>query len=712
MKGRTFSAKTELVCFLAILCGIAFNLVCSLPNDYWFPNSPLYLDTIGTIAVSGLAGIFPGIVTGVATNVVKIFAWDLNPYYAILSAAIAFVAAFFFHNNYQKKVKNVILLILALAFIGGIPGTWVTWMLSGEGWEKYVQMLIDIFSERLGFGHYISVYLANFMFDIIDKTVSVILALFIMSFVPERLRNMLWNSGLKQEYVPSESRKSSYAKTRRSLNFTMISMITLVTIISVGTMTWVSYVLYGRYARETAVSAAQHAVERAKNITGFDEFRECVNEGEVSESYAEIRSTLGMIKDITPGLVHLYLMCPSEDGMRIVFDVSGEEYSTYSFGQVVPYYDELLAYKEDLLRGEEIDGVESHSNIGKVLTVLEPIKNQGSGVFLCYVGGDVDIPSLESIQNIFVIRVILITAALLVVMLSWCFRLTRNRLILPVNSMAFCANEFISDYETHVTSEEARRINRLKIKTGDEIENLYEAFRKMAVDTVAHERNMRKQTETITRMQNGLIVILADMVENRDNDTGNHVKRTAGYVRIIMEGLKKKGYYVDQLTERFMSDVIQSAPLHDLGKIGISDTILNKPGKLTPEEFEIMKRHTVIGSDILGRAISEIHGESYLREARNLAHYHHEKWAGGGYPEGLSGENIPLSARIMAIADVFDAVSQKRVYKEAFSFEQSVEIIYRDSGLSFDPKCVEAFLDSLDEIKEVLESDGEEDVAV
>ena len=125
-----------------------------------------------------------------------------------------------------------------------------------------------------------------------------------------------------------------------------------------------------------------------------------------------------------------------------------------------------------------------------------------------------------------------------------------------------------------------------------------------------------------------------------------------------------------------------------------------------------MKQHTVIGGDILERAISEIHGASYLREARNLAHYHHEKWAGGGYPEGLKGEDIPLSARIMAIADVFDAVSQKRVYKEAFPFEQSVDIIRKDSGTAFDPKCVEAFMDSLDAIREVLESDGEEDIAM
>ena len=204
-------------------------------------------------------------------------------------------------------------------------------------------------------------------------------------------------------------------------------------------------------------------------------------------------------------------------------------------------------------------------------------------------------------------------------------------------------------------------------------------------------------------MQNGLIITMADMVENRDSDTGAHIQKTAAYVRIILAGLKKKGYYADKLTAKYMEDVEMSAPLHDVGKINIPDAILNKPGKLTEEEFEIMKTHTTAGKKIMENAISTVQGENYLKEARNMAAYHHERWDGKGYPEGLYGEVIPLSARVMAVADVFDALSSARVYKPAFPLEKALAIITEGAGTQFDPKCVEVFMDSLDEVKLVLQ---------
>jgi HD-GYP domain-containing protein (c-di-GMP phosphodiesterase class II) len=134
----------------------------------------------------------------------------------------------------------------------------------------------------------------------------------------------------------------------------------------------------------------------------------------------------------------------------------------------------------------------------------------------------------------------------------------------------------------------------------------------------------------------------------------------------------------------------------------ISDMILNKPGKLTDEEYEIMKSHTTHGKEIMEKAIATVEGESYLKEARNMAAYHHERWDGKGYPEGLRGEVIPLSARIMSVADVFDALTSRRVYKPAFPLEKALEIIQEGSGTQFDPKCVDAFLDALPEVKQVL----------
>ena len=145
-----------------------------------------------------------------------------------------------------------------------------------------------------------------------------------------------------------------------------------------------------------------------------------------------------------------------------------------------------------------------------------------------------------------------------------------------------------------------------------------------------------------------------------------------------------------------------SAPLHDIGKINISDTILNKPGKLTPEEYEIMKTHTTAGKHIMEKAINTVKGENYLKEARNMAAYHHEWWDGNGYPEGLKGQVIPLSARVMAVADVFDALTSKRIYKEAMPFEEAIDIIKQESGTHFDPKCVEVFAEAEEEIRLVL----------
>ena len=212
-----------------------------------------------------------------------------------------------------------------------------------------------------------------------------------------------------------------------------------------------------------------------------------------------------------------------------------------------------------------------------------------------------------------------------------------------------------------------------------------------------------RQSQMISRLQNGLILVLADMVESRDKCTGDHVRKTAEYTRITLEQLRRDGAYPDRLTDDFIADVVRSAPLHDVGKIQVPDAILNKPGKLTPEEFEEIKKHTTAGRDIISSAIDMVSEESsgYLIEARNLAWCHHEKWDGTGYPRGLAGEDIPLSARIMAVADVFDALVSRRSYKEPFPFDRSMEIIREGSGTHFDPKVAQAFLRAEAEVRRV-----------
>ena len=244
-----------------------------------------------------------------------------------------------------------------------------------------------------------------------------------------------------------------------------------------------------------------------------------------------------------------------------------------------------------------------------------------------------------------------------------------------------------------------KNLKELNITSQDEIGDLYRSLDKMAVDTAEYIKEVKHQAKVIEKLQESIIMDFAELVEARDKCTGDHIKKTSYYVGKIAEELRREGKFTDILTDEYIAHLKRSAPLHDIGKIKVSDTILNKPGKLTDEEFSIMKTHTTEGESILKNSSAFAQNEEYLEEAANMAAYHHERWDGYGYPYTVSGENIPLSARIMAVADVFDALLSRRSYKEPFSFEKAVEIIKEESGTHFDPDVVEAFLNIAENLK-------------
>lgn len=208
-----------------------------------------------------------------------------------------------------------------------------------------------------------------------------------------------------------------------------------------------------------------------------------------------------------------------------------------------------------------------------------------------------------------------------------------------------------------------------------------------------------EHTKKISEIQDSVIMGMANLIEERDNSTGHHVKNTQAYVRIICEGLYERGVYKETLTEEYRTNLIKTAPLHDVGKIKITDAILQKTGKLSEDEFRIMQNHTRFGADILEDILGGVEDESYLNMARDIALYHHERWDGNGYPEGLKGEDIPLCARIMAIADVFDALHEDRVYHRGInSIDKVLSIMEESSGTQFDPNIISVFLTLKDEI--------------
>jgi putative two-component system response regulator len=204
-------------------------------------------------------------------------------------------------------------------------------------------------------------------------------------------------------------------------------------------------------------------------------------------------------------------------------------------------------------------------------------------------------------------------------------------------------------------------------------------------------RRNRDLQEQVDAFQHGFISSFAEMVEFRDEDTGGHITRTSKYVTLLGMELLESGIYGDRLTMEDVERMGRAAPLHDIGKIGVSDAILLKPGRLTDEEFTEMKRHTLIGETMIRRLMSDMPSQRYLAVAREIAVTHHEKYDGSGYPHGLSGGDIPLSGRVMAVADVYDALVADRVYRKAMSQEQAYRIITEGSGAHFDPRVVEAF---------------------
>lgn len=205
------------------------------------------------------------------------------------------------------------------------------------------------------------------------------------------------------------------------------------------------------------------------------------------------------------------------------------------------------------------------------------------------------------------------------------------------------------------------------------------------------EEEVFKKTEHISKMQDKLVLGMADMIENRDNSTGGHIKRTSFVIRIFTDELQnyceKYGY-----SKEFLNNVVKAAPMHDLGKIAVDDRILRKPGKYTPEEYEEMKKHAEKGAEIISQILIGVEDEQFLRIAKNVAHYHHEKWNGEGYPDHLSGVKIPLEARIMALADVFDTLVSKRCYKEKMDYDSAFKIIEDSLGTHFDPELGRLFL--------------------
>ncbi|MBO4376071.1 MAG: HD-GYP domain-containing protein [Lachnospiraceae bacterium] len=696
---------------ITIILGVLVNVLLSYITYRW--NLPIFLDTVGTIAVSALGGFFPGVLVAVITNIVCTIFNKHALYFAFINAIMALMTSRFVKHFEFQKVKNTVLFVLSLAFVSGSLSSFVQWGLFHEAQNPVIGESAESFAAATNLPVFPAFFIVNILLNILDKGLADAVAVIAIIVTPKHVIDLINENSYRQKSLTNEQLKAmkewgrGTRKTiRKRITITLMgALLALVVLIAA-----IGSKLYFDFAKEEKANTARNAAKFAAEIIDGDRVADYIKKGRMAEGYIETEKLLYSIKENAQGVQYLYALKVSQDGCTFIFDLDVEgEGEYYKPGDFVPIEEAFLPILPKLLAGEEIEPIESNSQAWNwVETVYYPVRDS-LGMCVAYVGADVSLDYLAEKLSMFVLKVALILAGFFILILAFGLWDTDVYITYPINSIAICVENFIKvGADLKKLDKNVKRIRALDIRTDDEVEKLYHAICSMSLNQTEQLRSLRHFSDATAKMQDGLIITMADMVENRDSDTGAHIQKTAAFVRIIVEGLKRKGYYAEKIDAKYMSDVIRSAPLHDVGKINISDRILNKPGKLTDEEFEIMKTHTTIGKNLLENAISTVSGENYLKEARNMAGYHHERWDGKGYPEGLHGEVIPLSARIMAVADVFDALTSPRVYKPPFTLEKALEIIKEGSGTQFDPKVVEVFIDSLSEVKTVLRKYHEE----
>lgn len=699
MLNRRFTKPTLILTAFGLCLNLALVWLTKLFNI------PLYLDSIGTVIAAALGGALPGIVVGFLSNCMTVW-FSLTPdpmtlYYGFLNVVIASLAAWFSKRRLLLKWYGMTAAVFSFAFVGGALGSVVTWILYGFSFGQGVSApLANMFFNSFRMAEFPAQFAADMVIDLLDKLLTIVLLGLTLRLLPSGAMERL-----PLGYVYMGARRNEQTANAGGIRFRRRSINTKITsllIVSSVIISIVAVIIGINAYREKMIAQYTDMCGDAvsmmlKKIDG-NRIDDYLARGEAADGYAETEKELHDILSSSETLTYMYVYRITPEGCYVVFDIDTPELAGEPVGTLVPF-DASFPFKEDVLAGRPIPPMITNDTYGWLLTVYRPIAD-ASGRTAAYAAADIDMKEIKTETYSYCISIISLLFGMVILITTFSLWYCDRKLLEPIGSLMNRARSF--DFEG--VNAERRDACENAVSTGDELEELYDIMCQTEAANAEHIAELRRKNVEIAQMQRNIIYTLANMVENRDESTGGHIKRTASYVRLIGLRLMTMGYRPDTVNEQYVKMLYDSAPLHDIGKVKIPDSILNKPGKLTAEEFEQMKTHTTRGREILVASLHDIEDGAWLSMAVDMAAYHHEKWNGAGYPEGLAGEAIPLCARIMAVSDVFDALVTVRSYKPAFTYEQAAKIIRDDAGKHFDPVITEAFLGAEAEVRRIMTS--------
>ena len=567
---------------LLIIAGLLLNV---LPAKLALTlELPLYLDCLGTILTAMLGGNLPAVIVGFASNAINGISDPVTMFYGVISIFIAALATFFYHQRFFKNIPRLFVVIVSFALIGGGIGSIFTYFLFGFNFGEGVSAPFAIaFHEVFGWSTFSSQLCADIVLDFFDKGVVVVAAVFLFRFIPRVIKNHL-----NRVFLRVNSNEVVKKMVRYSLLRKVVYMVIVAEVLLGGLASTIGFFLYRENSINSFINVANGVTRAASTAINPDKIDDYMNRGYEVEDYAFISKILYSIRESFPQTKYLYVYQIREDGCHVVFDLDTDGEPGGKPGDVVEFDPSFEPYLPTLLAGGEIEPIISDDKYGWLLTVYRPIRNS-SNKTVAYVAADISMEKIVREEAVFFIKMLSLFFGLSIIIMSIVLELVKRGVVIPMNQMSVAAMKIAAnttrasmlDTETvdlESIRDSVERLGKIGVNTNDEIEHLYESIYTMASDTYNFIQRVQEQNERIRRMQEIIIMEFAEVVEARDKSTGNHIKKTAEYVEAIARQLKAEGKFTDVLTDAYIEKLKRAAPLHDIGKIAVSDLILNKPG--------------------------------------------------------------------------------------------------------------------------------------